>query len=167
MKLAKFLFVFLSIGLLGSLANADCPKPRNLAPCGEYIDAVTEDGVQVIARGDTLRLILPADQFFEPASTAVKENRDLAFQHIAQLLNCRCYAISTMRVWGYSDNVGKIKDQQKRSLQQARNVAAYLWSNGIALERMHIRGFGPQGTLSSNATPDGSADNRRVEILLP
>lgn len=165
-RMIVWIFV-LGICITSNAVYSSCPKPRNTTPCGNFIDAVEDQNVQVIARGDTLRLILPADVFFKPASSKLKENKGVALNEVAQLLNCHCYAISNMHISGYTDTVGKIKEQQQRSLQQARNIAAYLWANGVDLNRMHVRGYGQRRTLSSNGTPDGSADNRRVEITLP
>lgn len=145
-----------------------------MEPCGELIDSLEAQGVGVIQVGDTLRIILPSDTFFEPPSsydrpwgTRVKECKAPLLKQVAELTICHCYSLSNIRVYGYSDQMGTIKDQKQRSLQQARNIAAYLWSNGIPLDRMEVRGFGARGSIAGNGTPLGEYYNRRVEILLP
>ena len=161
-----FILIILVIGLTSCFCE-QCPARKNPYPCGKLIDSLETQDVQVIPLGDTLRLILPVDKFFEPASVQVKSCKVRTLREIAELAVCHCYVLSNIRVSGYSDTVGTIADQKWRSLHQARNIAAYLWGFGIPLDRMRVRGFGARGTLSGNATPSGEAANRRVEITLP
>jgi len=161
-----FILIILVIGLTSCFCEK-CPGRKNLQPCGELIDSLQTQDVQIIQLGDTLRLILPVDKFFEPASVQVKRCKAKTLREIAELTICHCYALSNIRVSGYSDTVGTISDQKWRSLHQAQNIAAYLWGYGIPLNRMIVRGFGARGTIAGNATPSGEAANRRVEITLP
>jgi outer membrane protein OmpA-like peptidoglycan-associated protein len=43
-------------------------------------------------------------------------------------------------------------------------VVDYLAAGGIARSRMSARGFGESNPVASNATEDGRAQNRRVEL---
>jgi len=43
-------------------------------------------------------------------------------------------------------------------------VRAYLARRGVMPNRMTARGFGPANPVATNATPDGRAQNRRVEL---
>ena len=145
--------------------SACATTPRN--PCDEEIASLETQGVQVIQRGETLRLILPADNFFDPATTKLYSDQADTLAIVATLTQCGCYASLPIRVTGYADNVGPIKKQQKRSLQEARDITAFLWAHGIPLHRMHVQAFGARGSIASNETPVGSYYNRRVEINLP
>ncbi len=51
-------------------------------------------------------------------------------------------------------------------LSQARAIAvrAYLARKGVAPLRMVARGYGPSGAIATNTTPEGRAQNRRVEL---
>lgn len=167
----QFLFLTALLGclLLSACACQSCPPARspNLGkPCGPLMDALEAEGVQVIARGDILRLILPADVFFGEDGK-FKPQKDVVLNEIAELLVCGCYGTMSIRVFGYSDDVGSIPEQMHRSYEQAHDVAAFLWSAGIPLSRMVVRGLGAQQTIAINETPRGSAYNRRVEILVP
>jgi outer membrane protein OmpA-like peptidoglycan-associated protein len=158
------IFFLLTTGCCPQICPHEEP-PKS--PCELLIDSLRADGIQVIQLGDKLRLILPSDKFFEPASTKIKPKYDYVFANIAQLTCCYCYGILPITITGYTDTMGTIPEQYQRSLKQARNVAAYLWANKIPLSRMRIRGCGAERSIASNETPRGEAFNRRIEITLP
>jgi outer membrane protein OmpA-like peptidoglycan-associated protein len=45
-------------------------------------------------------------------------------------------------------------------------VRDYLVTRGIASDRISAQGFGPARSVGDNATPEGRANNRRVEIVV-
>ena len=70
-----------------------------------------------------------------------------------------------LRVTGHTDSVGSDAYNQKLSERRAASVANYLASRGVAADRLSTRGFGESQPLVDNATADGRAQNRRVEIV--
>ena len=52
------------------------------------------------------------------------------------------------------------------SQHRAEAVRTYLVSHGIASDRVTAQGFGPANPVADNASPEGRADNRRVEIVV-
>jgi outer membrane protein OmpA-like peptidoglycan-associated protein len=66
---------------------------------------------------------------------------------------------------GYCDGVGKEAYNQKLSERRAQAVVDYLESKGIDSARLIPRGFGSAKPVASNATDDGRAQNRRVELI--
>jgi outer membrane protein OmpA-like peptidoglycan-associated protein len=52
------------------------------------------------------------------------------------------------------------------SKQRARSVRDYLVSKGLDASKVLTRGMGESMPIASNSTPEGRAENRRVEILL-
>ena len=52
------------------------------------------------------------------------------------------------------------------SERRAASVANYLGARGVDQRRISTLGFGPSQPIASNATPDGRAQNRRVEVLI-
>lgn len=132
------------------------------------MDALAADqGVMIIWRGTTLRIILPSDNFFYPASDELIPERIPVLKKVAALVNCECYGELPITVTGYTDNLNTIPSQYERAYEQAHKIAALLWSNDIPWSRMQIITRGPRGTIASNETPRGSAFNRRVEITVP
>jgi outer membrane protein OmpA-like peptidoglycan-associated protein len=73
---------------------------------------------------------------------------------------------SKMVVEGHTDSQGGIEFNQKLSQQRAESVRTYLVSRGIAADRITAEGFGPSRTVGDNATAEGRANNRRVEIVV-
>lgn len=67
---------------------------------------------------------------------------------------------------GYTDNVGNRASNIALSLQRAKDVKANLVSHGIPENLIETEGFGPDNPVASNDTPEGKAQNRRVEIKI-
>ncbi len=67
---------------------------------------------------------------------------------------------------GHTDNTGTPDRNNRLSYDRARSVAAYLTAAGVPYERLFVRGAGASEPKSSNATPQGRSQNRRVEITL-
>ena len=66
---------------------------------------------------------------------------------------------------GHVDNVGgDSKAQQKLALARADAVKAYLVSKGIEKNRVYVEGKSDLVPAADNATAEGRAKNRRVEI---
>jgi OOP family OmpA-OmpF porin len=66
---------------------------------------------------------------------------------------------------GHTDNVGTAASNQTLSEARAQSVMAAIISKGIAAARLSAQGFGQSKPLSDNATEDGRAKNRRVELV--
>jgi outer membrane protein OmpA-like peptidoglycan-associated protein len=69
-----------------------------------------------------------------------------------------------IEIAGYTDNTGSLAINNSLSLARAAAVRAYLASKGVRPDRMVARGFGPTNPVAPNATPQGRAQNRRVEL---
>ncbi|MCU0326466.1 MAG: OmpA family protein [Spirosomaceae bacterium] len=72
----------------------------------------------------------------------------------------------TIRVEGYTDNVGDPDQNRKLSLDRAYNVREYLISKGIAGKRIQFKGMGEANPISANDTEEGRKQNRRVEFVI-
>lgn len=69
-------------------------------------------------------------------------------------------------VQGYTDSVGSVSDNDALSLRRAQSVRDYLVSKGVPSEKATAEGKGASNPVASNNTPDGRAENRRVEIVV-
>jgi OmpA-OmpF porin, OOP family len=69
-----------------------------------------------------------------------------------------------LRVEGHTDNQGNAVANQLLSEKRAQAVAAWLAAHGIPDERLTAKGFGQTQPVADNATEDGRAKNRRVEL---
>lgn len=69
-------------------------------------------------------------------------------------------------VYGHTDNVGNDEANVKLSNERAASVVAYLQGKGLSAARLESKGYGASRPESSNATAEGRAKNRRVQIVL-
>lgn len=69
-------------------------------------------------------------------------------------------------VYGHTDNTGSDAVNEKLSAQRAQSVATYLKSCGIADGRLTTEGKSYSMPVADNATKEGRAQNRRVEIYI-
>lgn len=70
-----------------------------------------------------------------------------------------------LRVEGFTDSTGTDPHNADLSVQRANSVATYLQSLGIDRNRLTGAGFGAASPTNTNATEQGKADNRRVELF--
>jgi len=73
---------------------------------------------------------------------------------------------SKMVVEGHTDSQGAASYNQDLSQHRAQAVRDYLVQHGIASDRITAQGFGPTRSIADNASPEGRANNRRVEIIV-
>ncbi len=69
-----------------------------------------------------------------------------------------------LEVDGYSDNTGKAAFNLALSTRRAEAVVTYLAQHGVTAEHLKAVGFGEANPVASNDTPEGQAQNRRIEI---
>lgn len=69
-------------------------------------------------------------------------------------------------VEGHTDSRGTDESNLELSKQRATTVRDYLVSQGVAEDRITAVGRGETQPLATNDTPEGRANNRRVEIVI-
>ena len=74
--------------------------------------------------------------------------------------------LSKIVVEGHTDSQGGVPYNQELSQKRAQSVRDYLVSRGIASDRIASQGFGPSRAIADNTSPEGRANNRRVEIVV-
>jgi len=67
---------------------------------------------------------------------------------------------------GYTDSRGADDMNMKLSQDRANSVKDYLVSQGVKPEKVRAVGRGEASPVASNDTPEGRANNRRVEIVI-
>lgn len=69
-----------------------------------------------------------------------------------------------IEVQGHTDSIGSASANMKLSRRRAESVMAYLVSAGVDAAHLTATGFGKTKPIASNDTPEGRAQNRRVEF---
>lgn len=65
---------------------------------------------------------------------------------------------------GHTDNRGSAEANLQLSKKRVMSVVRYLVSNGVEGSRLKPYGYGESAPVVSNATPEGRARNRRIEV---
>ena len=121
-------------------------------------------GVSVSRVGNNLILNMPGNVTFKTASSNINAGFYQVLDSVAIIL--KEYSDTTVTVVGHTDSVGDAMYNQGLSEQRAQSVAGYLRSQDVAGQRFNTMGYGEQSPVASNATKEGRAQNRRVEITL-
>ena len=78
----------------------------------------------------------------------------------------KAYEDIKVKVEGYTDSQGKAASNQALSLKRAEAVRARLIAAGISDARISTQGFGAASPVATNDTPEGRAQNRRIEVTI-
>ncbi len=69
-------------------------------------------------------------------------------------------------VEGHTDSTGSAELNMQLSEARANAVRDYLVQEGVNASQIQATGVGPADPVADNATPEGRAENRRVEIVI-
>ena len=73
---------------------------------------------------------------------------------------------TNVQIFGHTDNTGSRATNEKLSLNRANAVKNYLMNSGVSGNRMETQGLAYDYPVASNDTPEGRAQNRRVEVYI-
>ncbi len=122
-------------------------------------------GVAVTQTADNqLKLQIPSDVSFDTGRSDIKSNLRPILDQFASGLSSQ--PNTEVRIIGHTDNVGSDAVNDPLSLQRAQSTRDYLAARGVSPSRVSIEGRGEREPIATNATADGRAQNRRVEIFL-
>ena len=76
------------------------------------------------------------------------------------------YPFLKIEIGGHTDNVGSQDYNKKLSEQRAKSVVDYLIDEDVNDVRVSYSGYGSERPITSNATEEGRARNRRVEFVI-
>ena len=114
----------------------------------------TEAGIRLSVR----------DVKFKPDSGEVLPSEKGRLDEIAAVL--KLAPQSHFLIEGHTASVGKPAGEQKLSEERAKNIALELSKRGIPADKFICKGHGGNKPIASNATDEGRAKNRRVEITI-
>ena len=104
---------------------------------------------------------------FAPGDAALGKEAQTLIKTLAENLGSNNYLI---RVEGHTDSIpisnAKYSSNWELSTTRAANVLQKLVENGIAPERLSAAGYGGFQPIADNSTPEGRAQNRRVDVVI-
>lgn len=124
----------------------------------------SSDEIRVVNTGSELVVTMPQGILFDTDSAVVRPDLQSDLRVLARSLND--YPDSTVDVIGHTDNTGSASHNQDLSARRAGSVTAVLTGAGVAPNRLRAFGRGEDQPVASNLTPEGRAQNRRVEIVI-
>ncbi len=125
---------------------------------------LANDGITVTNTGTTLVVTLPQDITFASGSYEVNASLQADLRRVAGYL--LRFPDSQVQVIGHTDNTGDALMNVGLSHRRAEAVASVLVASGVAPTRVQTIGRGEDAPVASNLTPEGRAQNRRVEIVV-
>jgi outer membrane protein OmpA-like peptidoglycan-associated protein len=140
--------------------NDNLDRCPNTAP-GQQVDAIGCPVLFVVDRGVRQPLVLRGVNFATGSSRLTPESYAILDQVASSLI---AHPEVAIEIGGHTDNTGSLRTNTRLSLARAESVRAYLAQKGVPVERMEARGFGPDRPVATNATAEGRAENRRVEL---
>ncbi|WP_435526398.1 OmpA family protein [Ideonella oryzae] len=130
----------------------------------KQMEAATQGtGVEVSRTADNrLQVNVPSDISFDVGRSALRPALHPVLDKFASGLD------SSMKVMviGHTDSTGSDAINDPLSVDRAASVRDYLVMRGVSPTRISIEGKGSHQPIADNATVDGRARNRRVEIFL-
>jgi len=131
-----------------------CPN----TPSGREVDAV---GCPVLFAVAQAPLVLRGVNFETGRSALTPDSYAILDEVAAVLL---AHPEVRIEIGGHTDNTGSRATNARLSLERAQAVKTYLARQGVTPARMEVKGYGLDSPVATNATADGRARNRRVEL---
>lgn len=120
--------------------------------------------ISVVNTGSELLVRMPQDILFAVDSAAVSPSAQSDLRVLAE--NLGRYQQSNVQIVGHTDNTGSAAHNQDLSQRRANAVTSVLMGYGVPASRLSAIGRGEDNPIASNLTPEGRAQNRRVDIVI-
>ncbi len=108
------------------------------------------------------KVVLNADTFFDFDKANLKPEGKQVLDQVAD--EVRSMDLEAIIATGYTDSTGPAAYNLKLSERRAQSVKNYLVERGVPANLIYTEGKGMADPIASNATREGRALNRRVEI---
>jgi chemotaxis protein MotB len=158
-----------AVGRLGTTAVLPADLTNVLEEFAQaYPDMVDFDSAKGIVK-------FKSDVVFDPGSAQVTQNARQAVARFAGILNSPQARGYELMVVGHTDNTRVVNpatikaghlDNWHLSAHRAIAVGNEMQRDGVSAERLTVAGCADQRPVASNATTQGKAQNRRVEVLI-
>ena len=152
-------------------AEAQAQQARAAAEQADREKAALRDQLrqqlnQVLDTRETARglIVNLSDVLFDTGSATLKPGTREKLARVSGIL--LSHPDLKLQIEGHTDSVGEAVYNQRLSESRADSVRAYLVAQGIAATSVTTSGFGETQPVTSNETPAGRQQNRRVELVV-
>jgi chemotaxis protein MotB len=163
---------FNNIQVVPGGGKGDSDKPATIAEVKVQIEKALQvqlenKSVRVTSDERGLTISLSEAGFFSPGSEILQPvGVDALNQIVANLMTLP----NPVRVEGHTDNTpihtAKFPSNWELSTARATYILQYLINTKVPPARMSAVGYGEYRPVVSNATPEGRAENRRVDVVI-
>src|SRR4051794_8860595 len=105
------------------------------------------------------------DAFFDTNKATFRKEAQPELEKISARVR-NVSSVEAVQITGYTDNTGAEDYNQKLSEARAATVKDFLVKNGVDPSKITILGKGLGSPIADNATKEGRAKNRRVEVMV-
>ena len=137
---------------------------------GNYMDKQAAEiekdieGAKVERVGEGIKITFSSGILFDVDRADLKDFSRAELAKLAQILNK--YDDTNILLAGHTDSTGSDEYNLELSRRRAQSVSDYLSIQNVNFERFTVSGYGKSDPIASNATADGRAQNRRVEVAI-
>jgi len=115
-------------------------------------------------QNNELKLQIPSDVSFDTGKANIKSNFQPILDQFASGL--RNNPNAEVRIIGHTDSTGTDAINNPLSIERAASTRDYLIARGVRSNAFQIDGMGSRQPVADNNSPNGRAQNRRVEIFV-
>lgn len=147
---------------LGASVSSDgCPLDSDGDGVYDYLDECpdTPKGASVNEKGCC---VIGGATLFDTAKWEIKTQFHSGLDKAAEIIKKN--PSLKIEIQGHTDNRGSERYNKQLSENRAKAVMKYLVEKGIEQDRLKAEGFGFSRPTATNKTPEGRAENRRVEL---
>ncbi len=100
--------------------------------------------------------------YFDTAKSSLKPESETQLKNIVEIM--KAYPAVKLKIGGYTDNKGADAYNMKLSTDRANTTYHKLVGMGVAADRLAFEGYGKAHPIADNATEEGRAKNRRIDV---
>jgi OOP family OmpA-OmpF porin len=138
------------------------PAPPPAVEAPPLVLPPAEPAPAAVKRPPPEKITLDTDTYFDFDKATLKPEGQRKLDEIATRL--KQMELEVIVATGHTDSIGTEKYNENLSRRRAAAVKTFLESRDLPADRIHIDAKGEKQPVASNATRDGRAKNRRVEV---
>jgi OOP family OmpA-OmpF porin len=148
-------------------APAAAPAAAAAAPpAAAAVAAVPLAAAAAASQNKPMRTVtIDGDAFFDTNKATFRKEAQPELEKISERVR-RVSSVEAVQITGHTDNTGTPDYNQKLSEARAATVKDFLVKNGVDPSKITILGKGESSPLADNATKEGRAKNRRVDVMV-
>jgi OOP family OmpA-OmpF porin len=112
------------------------------------------------------KITMSAEALFDHDKSTLKPAGKAALQELGDSIKAKGARVVDIDIIGHTDSDGTEEYNQDLSVRRAQAVMDYLVSEDVDASIIDVSGQGELNPIASNATQEGRAENRRVDILV-